>query len=46
MRGADPDAYLDKVNEREHFPKIEPSHFAEIHGIEPFGACGRARATD
>ena len=38
---ADPDSYLDKVNEREHFPKIEPSHFAEIHGIEPFGACAR-----
>lgn len=30
------DAWLDKVNEREHFPSIAPSHYAELHGIEPF----------
>ena len=32
----DEEAWLDLVNEREHFPKIVPSHYAETTGIEPF----------
>ena len=33
---ADPDAWLDKVAEPGCAPKIEPSWYAQVHGIEPF----------
>ena len=33
---ADPDAWLDKVAEPGCAPKIEPSWYAQVHGIEPY----------
>lgn len=24
------------VHEPAHYPKIEPSHYAQVHGVEPF----------
>jgi hypothetical protein len=32
----DPDAWLDYVAEAGCYPKIEPSWYAQVHGIEPF----------
>lgn len=32
----DPDAWLDFVAERGCYPKITPSWYAQVHGIEPF----------
>ena len=33
---SDPDAWLDYVAEKECYPKITPSWYAQVHGIEPF----------